>query len=156
MTVERESGMSERQWHISCCVARQSWGHSSKALLGSQALIWYWLRGYPTESPSHVAGFTLEPSRAHCALDWNLCGVFLQRIINCHFSERHDEIYGENSKFVNEEINPKTGTRILTLINYRHFFVTVLLSLNISGSLWYSWSIVTFPFLNKKKIIYIN
>lgn len=61
-------------------------------------------------------------------------GGFSQRIINCQSSERRGEIYGENSKFVNEEINPKTGTLILTLINYRHFFVIVLLSLNITAT----------------------
>lgn len=61
-------------------------------------------------------------------------GFFSQRIINCQSSERCSEINGENSKFVNEEINPKTGTLILTLINYRRFFVIVLLSLNIAAT----------------------
>lgn len=103
-------------------------------LIGSD---WILARGVPTWVPTSCCRlcYGTTQSTLHIVLQIKtFVGFFSQRIINCQSSERQNEIYGENSKFVNEEINPKTVTLILTLINYRHFFVLVLLSLNIAAT----------------------
>lgn len=80
------------------------------------------------------------------------------------------EMYGKNSKFVNEKMNPKTGSLVLTDKLHTKkvvFFVIVLLNLNIAATvveplfkqagliIYQSWALITFSLGAPSSILFM-